>query len=982
MICGAALLGGGQALAQNAPGATVGEIVVTGSRIPTVNLTSGSPVIVVGSQEVKLQGVTRTEDLLNQLPSVFAGMSSNISNGATGTATVDLRGLGPARTLVLIDGRRVGPGDPTFNGGSAPDINFIPSALIDHIEVETGGASATYGSDAVAGVVNFIMQKNFEGLRVDAQGSIYEHGNNNGTIQALEAAKSDPFPKGSIWDGRQVQATAVLGVNTPDGKGNATVYASYLNIQPVLQSHRDYSACTLAESGAGLTCRGSGTTSPTHISSIDLAVAGSSAYSFIVDKGGPGNTVRPYNPATDSFNFGPINYYQRSDDRYSAGAYAHYEVNPAFDAYAQVMFMDDHSVAQAAPSGVFGQTFAISCSSPLLSAQEVGALCTSAGIPATGTANLAILRRNVEGGGRQDDLRHTDYRIVLGAKGDLGSDWQYDVYGLLSRSIYSEEYLHDLSLANITNALDVTGTPGNLTCANPAAVAAGCVPYDLFRIGGVTQAALNYVQVPGFKEGSTSEQVVSASINGKLPFVQSPYAQDPLRIALGTEYRRENLELRVDNEFATGDLTGQGGPTGGQSGGFQVYELYGEARLPLLQDVPFAKSLTLDAGYRFSDYQPAGVTNTYKFEGDWAPVDDIKFRASFERAVRAPNVLELFLPQQVALLVDADPCVGAHPVDTQAQCANTGVPASSYGTLTTNIAPQYNGLQGGNPTLKPEVANTYSFGAVLTPRMLPGFTMTVDYFNIKVDNYIQALDPNIVLNACAQNGTPALCALVHRVPNNNYSLWLGTAGYVTATNVNAGFLKTDGVDVDASYRVPFSRLGWETGGSLQLRVTGTYLAHLITNPGVPRTNSSGAVVTEYDCAGLYGLSTCSTPASKWRHQARLTWNTPWSGLELSGAWRYFGGVAFQGTSTNPFLAGPTHPIDVKLASQSYFDLAAQFKLHDHFTFRLGINNIADKEPPIVGSSAGGSNAFYNGNTYPGVYDALGRYMFAGITADF
>ena len=988
MICGAALAAGGQAFAQSAPpagGSTVGEIVVTGSRIPQPNLSSSSPIQVVSSEDVKLTGTTQTADLLNQLPQVFAGESSNISNGATGTANVNLRGLGDQRTLVLIDGRRLGPGDPTFNGGSAPDINFIPAALVDHVEVLTGGASAVYGSDAVAGVVNFIMMKNFEGVRLDVQGSTYEHGNNNAAIQALGKSKGDFEPTGSIWDGREVQANVVLGLNTGDGKGNATVYASYLNVQPILQSHRDYSACTLAELGSGFTCRGSGTTYPADIISNDLAAAGISTYQFIVDKG-TGNTVRPYNPATDTFNFGPVNFYQRHDERYSAGAYAHYEVNNHFDAYAQLMFMDDLSVSQAAPSGIFGQTFNIPCNSPLLSAQEVATLCVvpdPKGInPPTvlTTASLALLRRNVEGGGRDDILRHTDYRMVIGTKGDIAGDWTYDAYGLLSRSIYSEEFVHDLSLRNITDALNVVKDPvtGVLSCASGNA---GCAPYNIFSTAPISPAALAYIEQPGFKAGSTSEFVVSASANGSLPF-KSPWASDKVQLAVGTEYRREYLDLRVDQEFASGDLTGQGGPTGGQSGAFQVYELYGEARVPLIQDMPFFKSLTLDTGYRFSDYQPAGITNTYKFALDWKPIDDIRFRGSYERAVRAPNVLELYLPQQVALLVDNDPCAGHTPQYSPQQCANTGVPLSSYGTVSKNTAPQYNGLQGGNPNLKPEIADTYSVGAVLTPHMLPGFSASVDYFNIKVNQVIQPLDPNIVLNACAQNGTPSLCALVHRVASNNYSLYLGTAGYVVGTNVNAGFLKTSGIDVDATYRLPMASFGWDKFGGLSFHFTGTYLHDLVTNPGIPRTDSAGHTVTTYDCAGLYGVSTCGTPSPKWRHQFRTTWRTPWNGLELSGNWRYYGSVDFAGTSNNPFLIQPVHAADAHIGSQSYFDIAAQIRVQDRMTFRVGVNNVADKEPPLVGSSAGGTNALYNGNTYPGIYDPLGRYLFAGFTADF
>ena len=977
MICGIALAAGGHAFAQDAE---VGELVVTGSRIPQPNLTSSSPITVVGSQEVALTGTTRTEELLNQLPSVFAGETSGVSNGATGIATVNLRGLGPERTLVLIDGRRVMPGDPSY---PVTDLNFIPSALIDHVEVLTGGASAVYGSDAIAGVVNFKMLDNFEGIRLDAQVGGYQHNNNNDFTQGLNKAKNYPYPTGSKWDGRTTEVTGVIGINAPDGKGNATAYVSYRNIKQVVQRNRDYSSCTLQETGSTFRCGGSGTTSPTDIISNDLAAQGSSTYQFIVDKAGSGRTIRPF-AAGDVFNFGPFNYYQRPDEQYSAGAFAHYDVNEHLTAYAQLMFMDDNTQGNAAPSGVFGQTFNIPCASPLLSAQEVSVLCTSAGLGAADSASLAILRRNVEGGARLDNLRHTDYRLVVGAKGSINSDWSYDVYGQIGRNIYQEEFLNDISLRRVTEALNVDngGAGGAMQCASAAARAEGCVPYDLFSVGGVTPAALNYVSVPGFKEGSTTEFVVNASITGNLANMKSPWANDSLGVNVGTEYRRENLDLRVDTEFASGDLTGQGGPTNSVNGAYQVFELFGEVRAPLIQDMPFAKSLTLELGYRFSDYSSAGSTDTYKIAGDWQPIDDLRFRASYERAVRAPNAVELFTPSGVALLLDDDPCAGPAPEFSASQCANTGVSASQYGGVAKNPTSQYNGLQGGNPNLRPEKADTFSVGGVLTPTFLPGFSVSVDYFNIKVKDYVQRLDANLVLSTCAVSGDPTLCALVNRAPGTG-SLWLGTAGYVNAAYTNAGYLKTSGVDVDVNYRMPLSTVGWENGGSLAFRMNGTWLKELVTDPGIPHLNAAGVIdATDYDCAGLYGKGTCGTPNPKWRHNARITWTTPWTGFTLSGAWRYVGKVSAYGVSSNPFLTGPTNPIDVKIAAQSYFDLSAEMRVKDGLTFHAGVQNIADKEPPLVGSTWGGTDTRYNGNTYPGVYDALGRYAFIGVTADF
>jgi iron complex outermembrane receptor protein len=981
VICGAALLGlsATQAAAQAAPAATPGaqvsEIVVTGSRIPQPNLTSASPITVVGSQDVKLQGVTRTEDLLNSLPQVNPSQGAGVSNGSQGIATIDLRGLGSARTLVLIDGRRVLPGDPA---NPVTDLNFIPAALIDRVDVLTGGASAVYGSDAISGVVNFILMKNFEGVRIDAEVGQYQHDNNDSFIQGVNNARGYTAPTGSVWDGRQTSVTLVMGVNSPDGKGNATLYAGYRSVKAILQSARDYSFCSLQERAppTNVRCGGSGTTPQSHIFSNDLAGL-SLPYEFTVDKAGPGNTLKP---GSDLFNFAPFNYYQRPDEQYTAGAFAHYEVNPHFDAYTQIMFMDDHTVAQIAPSGLFGQTFNIACNSPLLSAQEVQTLCTNAGLGPTQQASLAILRRNVEGGPRRDDLRHTDYRVVIGAKGDLNEDWSYDAYGQIGRGVYQEEYLNDVSLRRATNALNVVNGPTGLQCADPAARLEGCVPYQIFTVTGVTPAAARYISAPGFKEGSTTEMVVNASVTGKLGFLKSPYATDAVGVNFGTEYRREALDLRVDSEFASGDLTGQGGPTPSVSGSYDVYELFGEARVPLAQDMPFAKDLSVELGYRFSDYNTAGTTDTYKIAGDWKPIDDIRIRGSYERAVRAPNVVELFTPQAVGLTLSSDPCAGPNPTPTQAQCMNTGLTAAQYGHIPANPAAQYNGLTGGNPNLAPESADTYSVGFVLTPSFVPGFSLSVDYFNIKVNNYIQNLDPNLTLAGCIQTGSPTLCSLVKRSAVG--SLWLGTTGFVVATNVNVGFLQTKGFDVEANYRTELDRFGLNNWGGVAFNFNGTYLDSLVTNPGIPTKDANGNVVTTYDCAGLYGTTTCAQPRPQWRHRLRATWTTPVTGLQVSGMWRYVGSVDSERTSTNPFLKGPVFSFDKTLSAQNYFDLALQYKMKDHYTFRIGVNNVFDKQPPLVGSVTGGNSIYFNGNTYPTVYDALGRFAFVGVTADF
>src|SRR6185369_10707128 len=435
MICGAAFLGlsATQASAAEAAASSeVSEIVVTGTRIPSPNLTSIAPVTSVSSADIKAQGVTRVEDLINSLPQAFAAQGSSYANGSNGTATVNLRGLGSNRTVVLIDGRRLQAGNPTSAITSvAADLNFIPTALVERVDVLTGGASAVYGADAVGGVVNFIMNKNFEGVRLDAQYSIYQHSQHNdyiqGVVRAARAAAAVPdnyIVPGDFKGGESTQVSLTMGVNAPDGKGNITAYATYINVNAVTAANFDYTACSL-NSGttfAAAGCGGSGTAYPARVGA------------FRVDPNGPGNTFRP-NSASDLYNFAPTNYLQRPDTRYGLGAFAHYEITPMFEAYTDVMFMDDNSTAQIAPGGIFigsgpgpGGAYQINCNNPLMSAQQANSICTPAQIASGFIANLPVARRNTEGGGRQSVFHHNEYRIVVGLKGQLSENWSYDAF--------------------------------------------------------------------------------------------------------------------------------------------------------------------------------------------------------------------------------------------------------------------------------------------------------------------------------------------------------------------------------------------------------------------------------------------------------------------------------------------------------------------------------------------------------------------------
>jgi iron complex outermembrane receptor protein len=972
-----------QTTAANTAEPALEEVVVTGSRISVPNQVSISPVTFVSAVDIQQTGAVRIEDMLNSLPQVFAAQGSNVVNGSDGTATVNLRGLDAKRTLVLVNGNRLGPGDPRTGGAS--DVNMIPAELIDSVEILTGGASSVYGADAVAGVVNFKLNDHFEGVKLVADAGIYQHHNSNqqgvqSAITDYNAATGNDFQSApnNVNAGATKSLAFIAGLNSADGNGNATFYATYRNVNSVIQSKYAVSACTLnsgyATSGGHFSCGGSGTTNPAQF--FQYNTAGVQLNDNTLNAAGQ---LIPYSSA-HAFNFGPLNYFQRPDERYTAGAFLHYEFNEHADVYANTMFMDDRSVAQIAPSGAFQTVFNVPCNNPFLTAQMVSTWCgpgvgASTGA-APGTTNLYIGRRLVEGGNRQDDLEHTDFREVIGVKGKINDAWQYDAnfqFGLVN---LSETYHNDVSIAKIQNAL-------NVTPAGACASGGSCVPWNVFAIGGTTPAAAAYLNTPGLERGQIKQYIVSANFTGDLGKygVQMPTATNGLKVNVGGEWHDERTFFTPDQEFQSGDLAGQGGATTPVGGGITSREAFMELNLPLVEDKPFAQSLAANGGYRYADYSLGFKTNTFKVGLEWTPYNDFRFRGSFSRASRAPNIGELYSVQSVALDGNTDPCAGASPTATQAQCIRAGVPAAQYGHVSANPANQYNGLTGGNPDLKPETALTSSFGIGWTPSFIPNFRAQIDYFDIKIENVIQTVGADTILAECTSAGL--FCDLIHR--NSIGSLWLSTSGYVTDSLANVGQLEEKGVDVDISYAFDMG-----AAGKIHTNLVGTWLNNYTITPIQSNTGTSR------NCAGYYGVqcsnftSAAGAPVFRWRNTLRTTWLTPWQGFEMSVAWRYFSAVQLEALSSNPNLsAGPGNTIasggisntDARIPSFSYIDLTAAVKLADKIQFRVGVNNVLDKQAPAIGSTNQPSISA-NGNTFPQVYDALGRYIFGTLTVQF
>ena len=979
-----AVVAPGFAQAQQA-GGDIQEITITGSHIKAPNLTSDSPVTAVNDEVIKQQGTTDVSVMLNSLPAVTADQGNTTSAfGSDGTSHVNLRALGALRTLTLIDGRRIGPSDPTNEAGAAADISFIPAPLIRSVDVLTGGASAVYGSDAVAGVVNFHLLRNFEGVEFDETFSGYQNNDSNGFESVIAAtnktratlgAQPITYPN-SNWDGFTRESTVIMGINSGNSKGNITLYFDWRKSDQVTSAQRDWSACVAASTGSAFTCGGSGTS--TYGSFYD--VSGNNTY--YLDPAGS-RTLIPYTtyPNALKYNYATTAALQASDKRWEAGALGHYEVNEHIDLYSEVMFMDNEYYAQESPSGLFAGTgptgtINLTCNdnpavAPFMSPQEEAAICDDPNHTKLGTT-VAVTTPGLRfaNAPRAQTFQHEDYRVLGGARGDIDNVWSYDVSAQFWQANLNNVYSGDVISSNAQAGLD-SGT------------------LDIFQLGSVTSAGAAAAGGPGLQLGHTREYDVNATITGDLGSygIKSPWSQDGIAVAGGVEWRRDELAILPDANFQQGAFLG-GNQLLPVSGAEAVTEEYFEVRVPVVEDLPFIRAIDINPAFRHSDYTVDNTNNqgfslnTWKIDADYAPVDDVRFRGGYNRAARAPNVEELSVPSTKGLFgfssQPADPCSGTSPTASLAACVASGVPANLYGTgkIQDCFAQQCGYSFGGNTGLKPEEADTWTWGVNLVPRFIPGLNASVDYWDVKVNNYINAIAAQTSLTACL-SGQTALCSNIVRgnQPGNLGQVWGGgsqlpAGGYIVGTYVNEGFQHNRGLDFDLNYKRNLGELvpALNGLGAVSLNLTATYLLQdttFIVSPG-------------FDCAGLFG-ATCGNPAPTWRHTLRTTWDTPW-GASVSVAWRYLSSVTYDGNSSNPLLnSGSFDAIDNRIPAYSYIDLSTAYTLWDKYTLRVGVNNLMDKDPPVVGLNLETAGA--NGNSYA-TYDTLGRMIFMSFSAKF
>ncbi|MFC3713190.1 TonB-dependent receptor domain-containing protein [Sphingoaurantiacus capsulatus] len=1019
----------GQALAQTATAeadttAAEEEIVVTGSLIRNPNLEASSPVSVIGQDEIELQQANVAEELLRELPGAVPSIGSAVNNGNNGASYVDLRGLGTNRNVVLLDGQRIAPSN--FVG--RVDLNNIPLALIQRTEVLTGGASTTYGADAISGVVNFITRKDFAGAELNVSEQITEEG-----------------------DGNRFRADLTLGANFDDGRGNAVFSVGYQETDPVYQGQRSISFLNV-DSKNGQVGGGSTTAVPSAFSFARAGIAAGTAAPAGVLGGtrqvdpALGGAVRTdgANSVYAPFNFNPANIFQTPFERFNMFGQANYEIADGIEIFTRGLFSKNTVNTIIAASGVFNSSVTIPVSNPFLSpalraqfcasndfqhggangsgsfAGTVGnlatagvqtltpaecaaaALATSPTDPNYRTFTTNLSRRTTEAGPRVSDYRTTVFDYQVGVRGDLSESMGFEVSGAYGESENLQTLQGYIMTSRTRQALLATSTTACLNTAN------GCVPANFFGPeGSLSPAAIGFLNAEATTLNRTSLAQVRGTVSGDFG-VSLPWADENVGFAVGAEYRNYTAQQKADTLSQTpGELGGAGGAAPNIDGGYNVKEVFGELIAPLVEGKPFFESLSLEAGIRHSKYEvqaagnPSYDATTYKAGVQWEPGAGVKFRGQYSRAVRAPNIGELFTPVSTGLTaLTTDPCAGSAPTtnaELRAICLAQGAPAFTIGSITPPTSSQANRTTGGNLNLKPEKADTYTIGMVYQPEFVPGLNLAIDWFDIKVNEAVSVPTPGDAIAACfgtnpasppAGASTSAACTSIGRDPNtgNLNGNPANTPGLFLARS-NLGTFVSRGIDLSANYTrdLSFARLA--------LGFVGTYT----------KDSQFQAIPTSLnrECVGYYSPN-CGVSSGQIQPKYQFSQRTTlgFGDVDVSLLWRFLDAVKYEPRQHADDLAAaranPTgcpdpagadtggcvvNPEFREIDAYHYFDLSTRWGITENISLTFSVENLFDKKPPLVGALVG-TSAGNSGNTYPSTYDALGRKFAASARIRF
>jgi len=925
--------------------------------------TSASPLQIVGAEQIQQSGAVNVQEVLLENPAFGnPGISRTNSSFATqgaGAATVNLRNLGEDRTLVLLNGRRFVSGQP---GSQAVDLNVIPTQMLERVDVLTGGASAAYGSDAVAGVVNMIYKKNFEGLQVGSQIGVSHYG-----------------------DGRDWEANALAGKNFADGRGNIMIFGGYSKQGTVRKRDRYTEA---GRSNIDTTSLGGSMTGdPAELFTPSVLLSGFTPGGRFY-AGDQRFTYGADNVLTDcstvscgGFNRSQFRYLAVPVERYIAAGRANFEVSPALNLFLEGNYARTQvktviepfplsSDLVDIPTGgqvpietvVNGTTFR----NPYVPDAIFNAATDTDG---DGLRDIFFDRRLGDLGARTQSAKRDLFRIAGGANGQFLNDkFNYEVYGIYGMSKERQLGSGQFNSLNFTQALNAYRDPatGQIVCADPAARAAGCVPANIYGINALAPAAA-YLAAPTTLDAKVTQTVVGGNVSGQL---FSLFGADPIGFSLGGEYRRETSK----NEF---DLLTQQGLNGNNAlpstrGRFHVYEGFAEVIAPLLQDRPWVERLAVRGAVRASHYSTVGTTISYNYGGEWSPTSDVRFRVTKARSVRAPNINELFqAPQQDFPTGLQDPCAGITASTSGTLATNCraapGVAANiaANGAFTVNQA-DLQGITsfgGGNPNLKEERGDSFTAGVVINPRSIPALrnlVVTVDYFNIKVKDAIVSTPLQFILTQCYNNSIQAYCNQVVRRPAPLGPNSAGSLDEVNTSPSNSGGVRTSGIDTSVAWRQDLDRIG--LSGTLNMRVSYTHLlkGYTVPLPGSDRDYFAGEI-----------------GAAKDRFTTNLSYENGGVGMTLTGTYIGASYLDDQFVVSN-FPGMSRHDKAFRIAPEFYLDAQLRFKVGNRYEFYLGADNLLNNKPPYladIGASAGQ-------DTEAGVYDALLRRYYAGVRLTF
>ncbi|WP_448210938.1 TonB-dependent receptor domain-containing protein [Colwellia sp. MEBiC06753] len=899
---------------------SVERIQVTGSRIKRQELTAVTPIIEVDAQEFAISGNLNVEQKLAELPSTLPSFGPSSNNPGDGTATVNLRGLGTARTLVMVNGRRWVPS----RQDGVVDLNTIPASLIENVEIITGGASAVYGSDALGGVVNFNMKDDFEGVEFSTLYDVTTEG-----------------------DAEKFNLDMTMGGNFADDRGNAVLYVGYSQREALFQGDRKFSTYALTESGDELVPGGSSGIPGTRVFGGPTLPNGDSLGRFLPDGSGAPFTLE------DRFNYAPDNFLQLPQERYSASAFSHFYITDEHRIYSEVSFVRNYVPQELAPTPAF-TTIEVNPNSVFFAPDVQQAFLNSGDLNEDGNYEMFVGRRMVENGSRQALDTRDAFRLLVGVDGYINDDWSYDVY--YSRSMLDSTNLlnNDVAASRFRQALLVTDD--GTACQDPSG---GCVPLNIFGAGNITQEAVDFVNVGAANVTNITQEVFMANVAGTTPWTL-PGAQEPVGLVFGYEKRQDESSFRPDEFLSAGDVLGfnAGEATVGR---YSSDEFFTEVSVPVLAGKTMAEDLSLWGAARFADYSNIGSVQSYAAAINWAPTEWISTRIGYQQAVRAPNVSELFQGSANGFPGAEDPCAsnGFQPgVTDVALCEATGVPAGLVGNFE-QANSQIEGSFGGNADLKEESSDTYTVGLVIQP--MEGLDMTIDYFSIEIEDAIASYGVNNTLNVCyniVKDINDETCQNITRRTDGNVAL-------VKSLNANIGEIKTTGVDFNVTYNTEFDFGLFGNGSSLNVQFRSTYLDKFDVTPiaALPDTVN--------ECAGYFG-NTCGVPRPEIQHNTRINWTT--GDLTLSALVRYVGE-----SDDDQIMTGSAEKSDLvvpSLDSKVYTDLSAAYIVSDALKVNFGVKNIFDEEPQKLGDSQ------QQANTFPELYDVMGPRVFLSGTYTF